>query len=76
MYLRFKKFSIMLLACLMVLSTATACGNKKEEEKKTSENTESPKKPETPEKKDEKIVFKDMLGREITLPKVAKRVIV
>ncbi len=74
MYLKSKKFAAMFLACLMLLSTATACGKKKEEEKKPSEKTETPKNPETPEKKDEKIVFKDMIGREITLAKVAKRV--
>ena len=68
MYLKFKKPTAMFLAAIMLLSAATACGKK--EDKKPSEKTET----ENP-KKDEKIVFKDAVGREVTLPKVASKAI-
>lgn len=68
MYLKFKKPTAMFLAAIMLLSAATACGKK--EDKKPSEKTET----ENP-KKDEKIVFKDAVGREVTLSKVASKAI-
>ena len=72
MYLKSKKFAAMFLACLMLLSTATACGKKKEEEKKPSEKVEE-KKPET--KKEEGLTIKDAAGRTVKLKGVAKRVV-